>query len=42
MINVRFSAALPQGGHCIAIPVPKDALAAVPLPADAAVIRAAA
>jgi len=42
MIKVRFSAALPDGAHCIVIPVPKDALAAVPLPADAAVIRAAA
>ena len=42
MIKVRFAAALPEGSHCVAFVVPKDALAATALPGDAALIRAAA
>ena len=42
MIKVRFAAALPEGSHCIAVVVPKDALAATAVPGDAALIRAAA
>lgn len=42
MIKVRFAAALPDGSHCVAVVVPKDALAATALPGDAGLIRAAA
>lgn len=42
MIKVRFAAALPEGSHCVAVVVPKDALAATAVPGDAALIRAAA
>ncbi len=42
MIKVRFAATLPEGSHCVAVIVPKDSLAATPVPGDAALIRAAA
>ena len=42
MIKVRFSAALPDGAHCVIIPIVKDGLDAANLPGDSALIRAAA
>ena len=42
MIKVRFAAALPEGSHCVVVPVAKDALAATRIPGDAALVRAAA
>jgi leucyl aminopeptidase len=42
MMNAQFAANLPSGHYTLVLPVPKDGLAAVNAPGDAALIRAAA
>ncbi len=42
MIKVRFSAALPDGAHCVITPIVLDGLDAANLPGDPALIKAAA
>ncbi len=42
MISLRFSATLPQGADCLAIPVAKDGLALVTLPGAPGLVQAAA
>ena len=41
MISLRFSATLPQGARCLAVPVAKDGLAAVTLPGAPDLLQAA-